>query len=527
MRLQRTKKPNWHKIKPSPKGLIAIIYSREKWGNYKATIMNIIKKTDQKIQELLVIKEKESNILPEFQYSINVALLFELVDKEREKFDKCKKEQKKLLYSCGEEIVREIYTFYYYGGEEVYPSTSFYDMVKRNRQMSMERMVKKILGVAFRPFRDAWESAKEKFDEHEKNVPQEKENLEKRLRAYEKKGNHSHFKFEKRHTTKSTREAFLGVQQSFNLSKTDDIKIAKEIIENIIKETNGGVVVDFLGAGSCDHLDYVECNDEILKIYWKYSSESHFPHNMRIDIALDRLEFIEGLGIVLKGYYRSKKELKEYYFNKEKILNKAYSPAYIEESKNSSFRHYTLIFDKKQRGSVESFDVTFLPWRYYTVLIQGSNHVIDKRLVDGFLIKKNLQDIEARIDETIKSFRSYSPVDEDEITMFGNRFRKNLESLLKFILLGSEIMFKENYEKDMMGSILEQLKSAEKYKYNSSVVPKIIKAVEGSLLTNLNLCSHENVSHKIDGQIIEDIYLDMVNVLELGFEFFNFERDGR
>ena len=491
----------------------------------------IIKEIDQKIQELLVLKEKESNILPEFQYSINVALLFELVDKEREKFDKCKKEQKKLLHSYGEEIVREIYTFYYYGGEEVYPSTSFYDMVNRNRRMSMEQMVKKILGVAFKPFKNAWERANKKFEEHEKNVPQEKENLEKRERAYEKKGNHSYFKFEKRHTTKSTREAFLEVQQSFNLSKTDNIKIAKEIIENIIKETNGGVVVDFLGAGSCDHLDYIECDDEILKIYWKYSSENHFPHNMRIDIALDKLEFIQGLGIVLKGYYRSKKELKEYYFNKEKILNKSYSPAYIEESKDSSFRHYTLQFDKKQRGSVESFDVTFLPWRYYTVLIQGSNHVINKRLVDWFLIEKNLQDIEVKIEETIKKFRSYSYIDEYDITMFGNMFRKNLESLLKFILLASEIMFKENYKKDMIGSILEQLENAEKYKYNSNVVPKIIKAVgkdkKDSLYDNLNLCSHENVSRKIDSQIVEDIYLDMRKVLKLGFEFFNFEREGR
>lgn len=493
--------------------------------------MNTIKKIDQKIQEFLVLKEKESNVLSKFQYSINgESLLFNLLDEEESKeeskeVDKCKKEQKKLLYSYGEEIVREIYTFYYYGRDSISPSTSFYDMLKWNRQMNMEQMVKKLLGVALKAFIYARDSAKEKFEEHEKNVPQEKENLEKRERAYEKKGNHSHFKFEKRHTTKSTREAFLEVQQLFNLSKTDDIQIAKEIIKNIINETNGRVVVDFLGAGSCDHLDYVECDDEILKIYWKYSSENHFPHNYRIDIALDRLEFIEGLGIVLKGYYRSKKELKEYYFNKEKILNKAYSPAEIEESKDSSFRHYTLRFDKKQRGSVESFDVTFLPWRYYTVLIQGSNHVIDKRLVDGFLIEKNLQDIEARIDETIKSFRSYSSVDEDEITMFGNRFRKNLESLLKFILLGSEIMFKENYEKDMMGSILEQLKNAEKYKYNSSVVPKIIEAVEGSLLKKLNLCSHENVSHKIDGQIIEDVYLDMIDVLELGFAFFNFERE--
>jgi len=490
--------------------------------------MNILNKHEQKIQELIAIKEKVSNLSPNFQHSIN--LEFVLSSNENEELeDKYDKEEKELLYGYGEETVREIYTFYYYGRDSISPATSFYDMLKQNRQKSMKEMVKKILEVGFESFKNSWESAKEKFEEHEKNVPQEKENLEKRERAYEKKGNHSYFKFENGYTTKSTREAFLEVQQSFNLTKTNDIKLAKEIIENIIKETNGGVVVDFLGAGSCDHLDYVECDDEILKIYWKYSSENNFPHNIRIDIALDRLEFIEGLGIVLKGYYRSKKELKEYYFSKEKILNKAYSPAEIEESKDSSFRHYTLQFDKKQRGSVESFDVTFLPWRYYTVLIQGSNHVIDKRLVDGFLIEKNLQDIEARIDKTIKSFRSYSSVDEDEITMFGNMFRKNLESLLKFILLASEIMFKENYKNDMMGSILEQLKNAEKYKYNSSVVPKIIKAVKDDslLLTNLNLCSHENVSHKIDGQIVEDIYIDMVNVLELGFEFFNFERDER
>ena len=256
--------------------------------------MNIIKKTDKKIQEFLVLKEQESNILSKFQYSVNSASLFKLIDEERKEFDKYKKEQKKLLYSYGEEIVREIYTFHYYGRDSISPSTSFYDMLKWNRQVSMEQMVEKLLGVSFSPVKNAWDCAKEKFEEHEKNVPQEKVKSEKKLRAYEKKGNHSYFKFEKRHTTKSTREAFLEVQQSFNLTKTSDIKIAKEIIENIIKETNGRVVVDFLGAGSCDHLDYVECDDEILKIYWKYSSENHFPHNYRIDIALDKLEFIEG-----------------------------------------------------------------------------------------------------------------------------------------------------------------------------------------------------------------------------------------
>ena len=50
--------------------------------------MNIIKKIDQKIQELLVLKEKESNVLSKFQYSVNGASLFNLLDEESEEESK-------------------------------------------------------------------------------------------------------------------------------------------------------------------------------------------------------------------------------------------------------------------------------------------------------------------------------------------------------------------------------------------------------------------------------------------------------
>ena len=228
---------------------------------------------------------------------------------------------------------------------------------------------------------------------------------------------------------------------------------------------------------------------------------------------------------MLKGFYRGKKEIKNYYCNTEKIRKMHY----FVESKHSHF-YYEMNFDKglkEQEGSLENFDVTFLPWRYFNIIILPKENLPSTGHTSKMLIARNLIDINNRASETYKHYFNNYIDDEDYIAMHGNRFRKITENLLKFVLLASCFMFKENYEKDTLGNILNQMKSKrdEEFSlYNTQSLEEIIKLVEDSLIDNLNLCSHDNVRHKIDKKIIEDIYNDFITLLKLSKNLFFFNR---
>ena len=77
--------------------------------------------------------------------------------------------------------------------------------------------------------------------------------------------------------------------------------------------------------------------------------------------------------------------------------------------------------------------------------------------------------------------------------MYGNRYRKILESQLKFVLLASGIMYKENYEKDTLGLLLQQLEDKDTFTrkislYKEEVLDNIVEFVKKELLDSLNFC---------------------------------------
>lgn len=433
-----------------------------------------------------------------------------------------------------EDEVRRIHTFYYYGRSFTDGSmstiTSFWDLFDHNKNTSYDDILTKINGIQTSVLIRCFDMAKEKFDEHENNVRKEKEIFDKRLQSYTKDTEHTFFEFPKKENKESTHKTFINILEKFGTHETSNINTAKQIIESIIEETNSLVVVDFLGSENFDHLDYVENDDEVLKLYWKYSSGNNQypipPHNTRIDIAFERLELIKysenNVAIALKGYYRSKKEVKNYYCNQEKI-KKMYSN---DEMKWSLFIH-ELNFDKQQRGALENFNVTFLPWRYYNILILPKENLPSVGDTTKILILKNLFDMKKTLENTMNEFETNYVENEEFITMYGNRFRKIVEKLLKFILLASKIMFKENYEKDMLGSILEQMKNEvereEDYLdyYDKDILSLIISELEDTgLLEQLNLCSHDNVKHKISKEIIDEIYERVQNLLQQSYKYF-------
>lgn len=137
----------------------------------------------------------------------------------------------------------------------------------------------------------------------------------------------------------------------------------------------------------------------------------------------------------------------------------------------------------------------------------------------------NFDDITNRINQTYLEFKESNYNSEDSLSMYGNRYRKILESLLKFVLLASGIMYKENYEKDTLGLLLQQLEDKDTFTrklslYKDEVLDNIVEFVKKELLDSLNFCSHENVSVKFDKNIIENLHNNMRIVLKMSMDYF-------
>ena len=137
----------------------------------------------------------------------------------------------------------------------------------------------------------------------------------------------------------------------------------------------------------------------------------------------------------------------------------------------------------------------------------------------------NFNEIENRINQTYLEFKESKYNSEDSLSMYGNRYRKILESLLKFVLLASGIMYKENYEKDTLGLLLQQLEDKDTFTrkislYKEEVLDNIVEFVKKELLDSLNFCSHENVSVKFDKNIIENLHNNMRIVLKMSMYYF-------
>jgi len=511
------------------------LYSTVKLPKEIKLDMDINQGIIKKILKIKLEKDKELSELPS-EITIGGRDSTDIDDlvKHLEVGKKYKNKIRKLFEEFDKNELKKVYVFYYYGRSftdgSMSPTTSFNDFMDDHKDDTYDEIIEKLTGVQYYNLKQCWEIAHSNFEEHEKNAPIEKEIFDKRLQSYKKPDGYEFFKFSKKENKKSTNSIFKEVFDDFNINKTKDINIAKKLLQKIIYETNGSVVVDFLGNENFDHLDYIESDNDMLKLYWKYSNGNNKfllpPHNKRVDIAFEKLELIKysdiNVGIVLKGFYRDKNEIKQYYHNKEKI-KKMYE---FYEVKWSLF-YNELNFDKRQRGALENFQVTFLPWRYYNILILPKENLPSVGDTTKILILKNLFDIENSLTNNFHKFNINFEDDEDFITMYGNRFRKTIEKLLKFILLASKIMFKDNYEKDMIGNLLEQIKEELKKEknhlnyYDNDSLKTIIEKIENdNLLNNLNLCSHDNVKHKIDRNIIDDIFSDIQEIIKLSYRYF-------
>lgn len=126
-------------------------------------------------------------------------------------------------------------------------------------------------------------------------------------------------------------------------------------------------------------------------------------------------------------------------------------------------------------------------------------------------------DIESRLNRTYKRFLSDIANDniaiEDDIAMYGNRYRRILENLLKFMCLAKRIMFKNSYEKDMLGELITRLRTQDPINSFERVLPDSLCESIIQMQERLNFLSHENVSKMdINKETIEQLNADMLAI---------------
>lgn len=428
-----------------------------------------------------------------------------------------------------------IYAFYEYGDVLLSKQISLYDLIKGCIKDSKNRIIDQLLSIQTVNLEIAFSQAKERFYVHEGNVKKHKTKFAKRLKSFNTQ-TRNQLIIDHRDISASTNLNVQSIIEEYGIEETTDIELASQVVLDTIKATNGALVVDFLGGQNMDNLDFVEHDkpNGILKLYWKYSNVSSIypPHNKRVDIKFDKLKIVKSknlIALALKGFYQTKSEITNYYASKEKVSSFSRK---VEQHSHSHF-YYSTSFDRKvENGKRENFEVDFLPWRYFNILILPRESIKSVSFSTQILKYVNLQDAGERIQNTYDKFISdigstHGHLTEDDITMYGNRFRKIIENLLKFICLSESFMFIVNYKTDLLGKLLENLKynsllhkikqSSDqsdieeleiRYSYRETQEDRLYEIINDTelMLNDLNFCSHENVSHLVEYTLIVSVY---------------------
>ena len=439
----------------------------------------------------------------------------------REHHAKARNKFYKILNKFHKYDLQRIYTLYYYGRDHMEETTSYYDLLIDNNNLSKNEFVKHFLKKPYSSIKIAINRGKSKFYNHEKNIRSKKLAFERRLSKINRDSLNDIEKY-KDNMNKSTFCTFKHLFDEYEVKRIEDIQIATKFLMQIIHATGGALVVDFLGYNSFDHLDYVECDKEhkIIKLYWKYSNVNCIlpPHNQRVDIKFDSLSLYHKentIGVALKGYYQSLKDVKNYFSNFENISKFIRKPLKYEKS----HFHFETEFDKVVLNKKqECFKVSILPWRFYNILISPKENIGSTLDSINTLHKINISEIEDRLEKTFNKFNNDLIESEDDLTMYGNRYRKIIENILKLICLAKGFMFDKNYKDDTIGRLLMKLKQnsifyseiTEDNLYDKNIVSEIflnsIIEISEGISGYLNLLSHENVCTKIEKDIIIELH---------------------
>ena len=197
--------------------------------NNENLISNIRKITD------LILSIRKDEKYSEFGLDFdNIEEYIDILEEGIEEKDKI---IKKLEQFSDKELL-EVFAFYYYGRDIVGKAEnswySYFDKLEDLKGTSRSNILDKLCDVQKNNLKSTFNKAFEKFDEHENSIQKEKEKYKRRQKSFLKKDGNEFFQREENFKKSNS----INIQKAFselNIENTEDIKVAKKVLENIIE----------------------------------------------------------------------------------------------------------------------------------------------------------------------------------------------------------------------------------------------------------------------------------------------------
>jgi hypothetical protein len=254
---------------------------------------------------------------------------------------------------------------------------------------------------------------------------------------------------------------FKNLAENFGNKKITQLSEIKRFFSELIKQTDGWVILDFLDTGNWDKIEAFELSDDgLLTLVWhdyRTAEESEddkeirsmvFPASLySLGISINSIVPIVGEKVaifLLNGYAKTEKE-----------INKIYKEGTSEYKVfNNSFFEKRIVRKISEHWEVIDYHCTPI---YSLAIIPKKSRIssFDSKRV---LYTYNIQDLVQRLALVIEALDTVDTTNYDLICEKVNTARRILESALKIECCYREIEIKEDYSKLLLGPLLNYVK---------------------------------------------------------------------
>lgn len=262
-------------------------------------------------------------------------------------------------------------------------------------------------------------------------------------------------------TIKGSAKIFKNLADSFGNQKITQHTEVKRFFSELLKQTDGWVILDFLDTANWDQIKAFELDDNgLLTLIWhdyrnieeseddKEIRQMIFPASLySLGISVNSIVPIVGEKsaiFLLNGYAKTDKEINKLY--------KTGSSDY--KLYNNSFFEKRIVRKVSEHWEIIDYHCTPI---YSLAIIpkkSGLSSFDSKRLLYVYNIQDSLQ----RLGVVIQALETTDASDHDLICEKVNTARRILESALKIECCYREVEIKEDYSKLLLGSLLNYVK---------------------------------------------------------------------
>lgn len=254
---------------------------------------------------------------------------------------------------------------------------------------------------------------------------------------------------------------FRNLAENFGNNKITELSEIKRFFSELIKRTNGWVILDFLDTANWDNIEAFELsNDGLLTLVWhdyRAVEESEIDKELRtmvfpaslysLGISINSIVPIvgeEAAIFLLNGYTKTEKE-----------INKIYKEGSSEYKVfNNSFFEKRVVRRISEHWEIIDYHCTPI----YSLAIIPKNSRLSSFDSKRVLYTYNIQDLVHRLALVTETLETIDSTNSDLICEKVNTARRILESALKIECCYREIEIKEDYSKLLLGQLLNYVK---------------------------------------------------------------------